>query len=703
MKPLRFSCLNYCQHAGAHSWDFTGSVIGLLGPNGTRQEQPSQSGFEQPSLENSNAPRSAPSRSVKKRGEFIEFQFEVRPGLLATVNRQLHNERATLKFQGDDAQSTPKSVTGVKAVNQAILELLGTDKTILQKIVFVPQNELAALLFTGPTENARLANRFFGLERAVQLEKALSERIGAVPVLPLPGDPVVLDQELNVLREAFAQYPPGDDPTAAQANIDETNALLADIRAFNADRDAAMATERFLARQTQLEEQIAAAAREHDDLQEKIGQVPVETLRAKYTQEAEKRRLHENRRAVLLRRERLLGERAAEQGRFLAQRTLSADQEHAMEERLLHLQGLESGNDTIRREQDALLARTQEADGATCPVCLKPARWVEEEIQPILDDQARPRGNAETLGEIARLRRDLANNRSLRETHERKLGSLTDALARVDEEIAALGDDQGEGEPERWERAIKQYDGLRERLSRLVNDGQRLERELAALVAVTPPTPPGAAEGFDLARAQARLGELHQQEYQRLERQHRREHLNAQIAAKQRDLDAAAAVQEKNAANAKYREILKRLRATFHPDGAPAELVGRRVQRMVPRINEYLAALGVRFRARATEGFNFEYLFDGQEDFPREAVELSGGERTATSVAFRLAALQSFGASVGMLVLDEASQALDQEKLGLFASLLENLKPLAARLQTTFVFVTHEQELVSAFEQVIQL
>ena len=701
MIPRRFSCLNYCQHAGAHSWDFTGSVIGLLGKNGTGKSNL----LKAISVAITGEFDRSKERTItfgEETGE-IEFTFEVRPGLLATVNRQLHNERATLKFQGDGAQSTPKNVTGVKAVNQAILELLGTDKTILQRIVFVPQDELASLLFTSPTENARLANRFFGLERAVQIEKALSERIGAVPVLPLPGDPVVLDQELNVLREALQQQGDGLEQQAADLNLRETNELLAGIRAFNADRDAAAAAERHLARRTQLEEQIAGAGREHDELQGKIDQMAVETLRARYTQEAEKRRQHETRVAVLVRRERLLGERASESQRFMGIMTLSADQERTMEDRLLYLQGLESGNDVIRREQDALLDRTEAEDGATCPVCLKPARWVEEEIQPILDDQAKPRGNAETLAEIARLRRDLSNHRSLRETHERKLGSLEDALERVDAEIALLGDDQGEGEPERWERALKQYDGLRERLSRLVGDGQRLERELAALVAAAPPTPAGATEGFDLAQAQARLGELHQQEYRRLECQHRREQLQGQIAAKSRELDAATAVQERNSANAKYRETLKRLRATFHPDGAPAELVGRRVARMVPRINEYLAALNCPFRARAADGFNFEYVWAAEPDFPRQAVELSGGQRTATSVAFRLAALQSFGASVGMLVLDEASQALDQEKVGLFASLLESLKPLAVRLGVTFIFVTHSAELESAFDQTIQL
>jgi DNA repair exonuclease SbcCD ATPase subunit len=693
MRPLRFSCQNYCQHAGDHEWKFTGSVIGILGENGNGKSNLLK-GIKAAVTGEFDRTK-ARNVTFGKGSGFIEFEFEVRPGLTATVKRDLHREKAVLTFVGEER---PK-VEGVRQVNAAILELLEVDKTILSEVIFVSQENLASLIFSLPTENARLAGKFFGLERAVQIEKGLSEKIAQIQMLPLPGDPNALGGELQALdKEAWLL----DNHSLPEFSPDEKETLLGQIQAFNAARDAVAQRERCALQQNDLQTRLEKTIQDRDALELTLAKIPVERLRSLYVQEAEKRRLHAARQSVLGRQTSLRQELARLEEGFLIARLMTPEQLEAAEARIRELEALEAGNDFIRKEQDDLLRRTEAADGAPCPVCLKPARWTEEEIQPILDDQAKPRRNEETLRELQRLNRDARAARTQLVEFDQKKNFLNDALGRIQGEIEALGEDQGEGDPDKWDKAIRQYEELRERMGLRTSDAQRLERELAALPA-PPPAPEGIPEGFHLGATQSRLEEINRAERDRLEFRHAREQLALRIAAKERERDAAARVQEQNAASARRLATLRRLRATFHPDGAPAELVGRRVARMEPRINEYLAALNVRFRARATQGFNFEYIFEGEEDFPRMAVELSGGERTATSVAFRLAALSSFGASVGLLALDEASQALDQEKIALFATMLENLKPLSKTLGICFLFVTHQTELEASFDQVIQV
>ena len=145
-----------------------------------------------------------------------------------------------------------------------------------------------------------------------------------------------------------------------------------------------------------------------------------------------------------------------------------------------------------------------------------------------------------------------------------------------------------------------------------------------------------------------------------------------------------------------------RLRKAFHPDGAPRELIGRRVARMEQSVNEYLEILNTRFKVQASGGFNFEAIFP-DKPAPIEAAELSGGEKIDLSLAFRFAACETFSSSVGLLVLDEPSVYLDDATLEHFSAVIDRLKQMAESLGMQFIVVTHEKSLIPSFDQLIEL
>ena len=113
----------------------------------------------------------------------IEVELEINSGLTIVVTRALKGARAELKF----SDGRP-DITGADAVNEALLTLLDIDKTTLKNIVFVGQDELTALLYSRDSERERLAQQFFGIDRAVRIERILSDRYNRVHVPDIRED-----------------------------------------------------------------------------------------------------------------------------------------------------------------------------------------------------------------------------------------------------------------------------------------------------------------------------------------------------------------------------------------------------------------------------------------------------------------------------------------------------------------------------------
>ena len=131
-------------------------------------------------------------------------------------------------------------------------------------------------------------------------------------------------------------------------------------------------------------------------------------------------------------------------------------------------------------------------------------------------------------------------------------------------------------------------------------------------------------------------------------------------------------------------------------------MVDARSSSIPERINNYLGNLEVSYRVETKEGFDFDCIFeteDGKKVLKPQ--DLSGGEKVDLSVAFRLAASESFCSGVGFLVLDEPTVWLDAQTKGRMPFVMERLKDLSVMNGTQYIIVTHEESLTPYFDQVI--
>lgn len=159
--------------------------------------------------------------------------------------------------------------------------------------------------------------------------------------------------------------------------------------------------------------------------------------------------------------------------------------------------------------------------------------------------------------------------------------------------------------------------------------------------------------------------------------------------------------QEKEHEKALYKMALDDLRNQFRYDGAPRQLVMQNLVLMQGLINTHLGALQVPFRVEVGEGLTFKCIFkNGVTMF---SDELSGGQETVLSLAFRLAACETFASSMGMLVLDEPTVWIDENTKSLFPAIVSYLKDMASRFNMQFIIPTHEQGLIVHFDQVVDV
>lgn len=86
-----------------------------------------------------------------------------------------------------------------------------------------------------------------------------------------------------------------------------------------------------------------------------------------------------------------------------------------------------------------------------------------------------------------------------------------------------------------------------------------------------------------------------------------------------------------------------------------------------------------------------------------DATILSGGEKIQLAVAFRFAAYCMFASKLGLLSLDEPTVYLDDENVGRFGDLLQQVKQIAQGMNLQVLIATHERSVIPFCDTVIDL
>ena len=617
--------------------------------------------------------------------------MEVRPGLEVTITRQLKGSKAELTFS--DGR---EPVSGSDAVNQAILDLLGVDKSTLKNIVFVGQDELGSLLYSRDAERERLAQQFFGVEQANRIERLVGERINSKLLVANPVPTNEIEETLSAEKVRLACLESRLTALDVPADAPRLAELEREIANWNVHQQYHTRLQAQTEQKTKLDAQIAAQEVIVDEISKPLVGIEITTVEARLEQEKKKRwdwlKLHS------------LKEKNVQDKALLDSMVPPCTQEFidGLVAEYHQLRDLKAADAVVPDIQRKLLNQLESTVTATCPVCTSLVqRGVESE--PI-------RKALEEVRDVTAKISSLPERQNAITDWTQKLGSyqydyktVSQRLEQNIQEAEALAGVTEDGAVEKWTGSLEYIRGQFAKLSSEggVLNSLRSQRSSIGFSALEIPAGAPAA-GFDLPGAQLEIADIRHRMAELAEVKIPLAATRATIDHLERQLAGNADIDASNRRTEMIRSELGKLRAAFHPDGVPHILVSRRAERMVAKINEYLGILRVPFTVTSSGGFNFEAIFPDLPS-PIEIRELSGGQKDDLSLAFRFAACETFSATAGLLVLDEPTAALDVETKHHFANVLERLRDMAASLNMQFVVVTHDRQFMSCFDQVLDL
>lgn len=166
------------------------------------------------------------------------------------------------------------------------------------------------------------------------------------------------------------------------------------------------------------------------------------------------------------------------------------------------------------------------------------------------------------------------------------------------------------------------------------------------------------------------------------------------------DLDRLKAKLDRGKKVRKMAKIITLARDVFHRDKLPREVAQTNLSRMEGDINENLERFGDPFWVETDADLTFKVHKPGEP--PQTASWLSTGQRVVLALCFWPAVGSLWKEDLGMLALDEPTANLDGDNR---KALSEALQSMAAsvRGKQQLIMVTHDENLKSSFDQVIEL
>lgn len=154
-------------------------------------------------------------------------------------------------------------------------------------------------------------------------------------------------------------------------------------------------------------------------------------------------------------------------------------------------------------------------------------------------------------------------------------------------------------------------------------------------------------------------------------------------------------------------DTLKRVRDWFHYREGPRIMSQNVMRDLTACVNSYLDQFNAPFVVEAEEeGFGFRCRFiDGRtmpEPLP-DASLLSGGQKVALAIAFRMSIYMCFGAELGLLSLDEPTAYLDDASIEHLGELLQKVGEVARNKGLQILMATHEKAIMPFLDTKIDL
>jgi len=739
MHLKRIELTNYRQHRNLDV-DFHGNMIAVLGKNGVGKSN--LIGGIQFALTGEQPPyKKADLTTWGEDMGSVRLYFESGADKREFCVTRKTNGDATLKV-GDSV------VKGAKKVEDALREMAGLDKELLRQVVFVPQKGIDAILFDDPKSREVAFQRLIGIGEASKIHEALRKEIMAYDK-PSGFDEAIAmarqtlesnaktaeecERRLSMYQKAVDQLPKKEDLqneatalAATKTTFDELISVRIEIERVQMDMgrvmesaptempregeedcirtqiEKAKSADRFLTRLAELVEDVLKARDDVDD-----AQLEYDKFRGDFSTPIEK-------------------DRETLDARKTALTAVSAEARHLRQ----------------------LSSEAASADG-TCPLCghdVGPDE-IEAHVKGKLDELTAMEKSLDS--EV----RNLGDALRRRESSERELaGSLERAKMRLETAESALKNakDKGvEGVDIDLEEPSVSYNGETPRDLPVIRSSiAGLQKRLDDIVSISKKAKEYQAES---ARLSARMDVLKGREKAAMGRiaELGADPFETDLDKIRADLDAKAEKARSNleAYNGILRDmaeeqgrvkmlkesmdktrgeidvleekkridekqigkvnVLKRVQEWFHYGQGPRIMSQNVMRDLTSCVNSFLDQFCAPFVVEAEEeGFGFRCRFiDGRsmpDPYP-DASLLSGGQKVALAIAFRLAIYMCFGGELGLLSLDEPTAYLDDASIEHLGELLQKVGEVARNKGLQILMATHEKAIMPYLDTKIDL
>lgn len=709
MKLKRATLKNYCQHADEER-RFSDGILGIIGPNGS-----GKTNFVRAISDAIAGKFSKPKDRIIRSGEasgFVEIEFESATGDLVIVNRSLHGSEAFI-LEGEAKTKTCKTPS---EVNARMAELFPVPPSVLKGVVFTPQEDITKLLFDPKSSvRERMALSFFGMEKAGQIEASLTEILTSFPDVVSSSN----TSGLHSAKESLAQL------VERLRGLDSEAAMLSGQIMSESDMNA----EQLLVERYRLEsrarsnrDNLVEAEEQIAGIRLEIEEVGTRAIGGNLADMQEKARLLQTEMEMRIRidsdQARYLGiqARLEELGLLLDPEGEDAITLAATES---HLQGIQSELDEVRQElalkqvvkaREILASASVRADTkGECLVCLR-GDLTEDEAARMGKQQA---SDLQRVVQIEHLESSLEGQWQANVGEQRRLLDKRDRLLAERESLqvqakACLRPSTGKT-VDQISKELREIQSMLGGIEAIEEQMKGLRRRLKEANAIRTAAIEGGVNlgespvtEDEVVRARAMIEESNNASSALRYCDSSIDAVVATIAATKLRIKEIRDSIKVARATAEKRRVLKAMRSIFHYSAAPKIVVNSRIRSISDRINNYLEILDVHYRVETKEGFDFDCIFGtGTNTKVLKPQDLSGGEKVDLSIAFRLAAAESFCSGVGFLVLDEPTVWLDAKTKDKMPFVMERLKDLSVSSGTQYILVTHEESLIPYFDQVI--
>lgn len=693
---------NFCQHESL-SVKFGPGVIGVMGPNGSGKSN---------LLGGIKRAFTGQSDNVGKNEDDLRWgadsgsvQVEFTIGQVAgQIKRNLSSSTCSMEF-GD------KKIRKATEIDAEIYKILGVSPRVLSDIVFIKQFQIETILFQRPAERAKAMAGLFRTDEAEHIREALLEDLKTVVIVSNADNIALKTKTLNDLAELVKvdtrEWEEIKDKVLSDKEVLELQQQVAKKGDFD----------RYVATLESCTTQLESTEKEH---------VAVRTqYEAKLKSATDLRAiLNELLPDVTKARERINLSHAAKSAtaqRASLENTIQYYESLLAKEEPKPPHDIESLAQTEKDITDLLprvstaraVIKAFAAGGAqTCPTCRQSVPEEFLQRQRMIDAQEGVQ-LSHFQDKKSRLEKEKWNYNRDHANWVAEQNSSKQAIATAYTQLAASSplEEVPPSQLQADQALITEYEDTQRicvndeaSVQAIATNLQHLHHRISDLnekITKLQPVSPGAYDHRTVVESETKLNQHNAVAAKFatvVERMRLRVQQHEALAA-----ETTILIEKENtlAGAKKYKDLAERTRMLFHADRLPNMVAQGFIKALNNRLGKYIEMFEVPFTARMNPDFSMICTFPSKPEVMAE--RLSGGQRVMLGIAFRFAVYDQFVNDLGLMVLDEPTIALDNDRIESVFTLLSRVKSYSQAAGLQLIVVTHEQRLQGVFDQVIRL